>query len=121
MHTIIKIAVVSVLALFAIVGMVSISKAEETVLYCVSTNFLEIDSDHKMVIKDTIIFKIKVTPKQAVIKGDIFEWLDLGFYKGPDHWGSPKQIMVLAEFDEGNFRYCITPAISSGKHKYIYL
>ena len=61
MQTIIKIAVVSVLSLFAIVGVVSISKAEETVWYCEMTELLEV-VDGKVTNYQLQKFKFKVTP-----------------------------------------------------------
>ena len=43
MHTIIKIAVVSVLALFAIVGVMSVSKAEEIIMDCADGEIINED------------------------------------------------------------------------------
>jgi hypothetical protein len=63
MHTIIKIAVVSVLALFAIVGVISISKAEETVWYCEMTNNILI-TDNEFSKQNLSKFKMKVTPEE---------------------------------------------------------
>ena len=60
MHTIIKIAVVLVLSLFAIVGLVSISKAEETVWYCEMTTHNSIMWD-QVINLELKMFKLKVT------------------------------------------------------------
>ncbi len=62
MHTIIKIAVVSVLSLFAIVGVVSISKAEETVWYCEMTRLLSV-ADGKVTDYNLEKFKFIKKPK----------------------------------------------------------
>ena len=64
MHTIIKIAVVSVLSLFAIVGLVSISKAEEIVWYCEMTQNIEITPEGKLDKWHLDKFKVKVTPTE---------------------------------------------------------
>ena len=77
MHTIIKIAVVSVLALFAIGGVVSISKAEETVWFCEMSEYSHI-TNYETKKFDLEKFKMQVIGDQIKFsKGGYFgnKWM----------------------------------------------
>ena len=74
MHTIIKIAVASVLSLFAIVGVVSISKAEETVWFCEMSEYFHITNYETKKKLDLEKFKMQVIGDQIKFsKGGYFD------------------------------------------------
>ena len=71
MHTIIKIAVVSVLALFAIVGVVSISKAEYT---SVNSNGTHYNKKYRIDGKFALPLKSIISKKNGARGAESHEW-----------------------------------------------
>ena len=87
MHTIIKIAVVSVLSLFAIVGLVSISKAEVSVWKCEMTEFYHIRQGDKSYPQELEKFMITVTPYYvSFISNGNFDGWELPMFRYTDYF-----------------------------------